>query len=332
MHRYDQNQGGRRDEQNRRDDRRDEQGRGRTGGYGRGDDRGQSDHGFMSRDHYEHGQGSGAENQGQGQRPSYEMDRSRGWAAERDEGRFRGGDQDSMQNNRDWEERGQWTRGENDRDRWRSGDDRGRMGGQRDFGAGSFRWDQSHASSGYGQGNVSMGAGGRHYGEPGSGTTGWDMGNRGAQDGHRGGQRSQADEDRMRRDHMNAQGSGGYGTMGRGAGAQRSENYGKAPKGYTRSDDRIKEEVCDCLSDADVDASEIEVEVQGGTVRLSGTVKNKTDKRTAEDIAEECRGVKSVENNIRVQSQSQSASSSKTNGNETQDAKKASDSRKHGIA
>ena len=76
---------------------------------------------------------------------------------------------------------------------------------------------------------------------------------------------------------------------------------GRGPKGYQRSDERIHEEVCERLSeDHDVDASEIEVKVSGGTVALSGSVTDRFAKRRAEDIAESVPGVKDVENGIRV--------------------------------
>lgn len=78
---------------------------------------------------------------------------------------------------------------------------------------------------------------------------------------------------------------------------------GKGPKGYTRSDDRIKEDVNDRLNDdSNLDASDIEVSVTGCEVTLSGTVKNRWEKRRAEDLAEAISGVKNVENRIKVNS------------------------------
>lgn len=76
---------------------------------------------------------------------------------------------------------------------------------------------------------------------------------------------------------------------------------GKGPKGYVRSDERIKEDVCDRLSDDDtLDASDITVEVSAGEVTLTGYVDSRQDKRTAEDCAEQCAGVAHVQNNLRV--------------------------------
>jgi len=86
---------------------------------------------------------------------------------------------------------------------------------------------------------------------------------------------------------------------------RREGNYrGKGPKNYTRSSDRIKEDVNDRLSDAwDIDASDIDVEVNGNEVTLSGNVPSKQQKRRAEDIAESVSGVTNVQNNLRVKQQ-----------------------------
>jgi osmotically-inducible protein OsmY len=76
---------------------------------------------------------------------------------------------------------------------------------------------------------------------------------------------------------------------------------GKGPKGYKRTDERIREEINERLSDDDhVDASDIVVSVDNGEVSLSGTVSDRSSKRRAEDIVEEISGVQHVENRIRV--------------------------------
>ena len=76
---------------------------------------------------------------------------------------------------------------------------------------------------------------------------------------------------------------------------------GKGPKGYRRSDERIREDVCDRLSDHPmIDASEIDIRVEGTEVILSGTVDSKEDKRRAEDIAESISGVTNVQNQLKV--------------------------------
>lgn len=90
--------------------------------------------------------------------------------------------------------------------------------------------------------------------------------------------------------------------IGRASDVESRPSYrGRGPKNYQRSDERIREDVCERLMvDDDVDASEIEVEVQGGVVTLNGTVHDRHAKRLAEDIADAVRGVKDVQNNIRV--------------------------------
>ena len=76
---------------------------------------------------------------------------------------------------------------------------------------------------------------------------------------------------------------------------------GKGPKGYQRSEERIKEDVCERLSDdALLDASDITVEVDGAEVTLSGTVDSRQDKRRAEDIAAAVSGVADVHNQLRA--------------------------------
>lgn len=76
---------------------------------------------------------------------------------------------------------------------------------------------------------------------------------------------------------------------------------GKGPKSYTRSDERIREDVCEYLThDERVDATNIDVKVESGVVILSGTVDDRMAKRRAEDIAESCAGVKDVRNEIRL--------------------------------
>ena len=85
---------------------------------------------------------------------------------------------------------------------------------------------------------------------------------------------------------------------------QERGHYGKGPRGYSRSDERIREDVNDRLTDDwQVDASEIEVIVTSGEVTLNGTVSRREEKRRAEDLAENVSGVRHVQNNLRVQNQ-----------------------------
>lgn len=79
------------------------------------------------------------------------------------------------------------------------------------------------------------------------------------------------------------------------------DRRGRGPKGYVRSDERIREDVCDRLcDDRMVDASEIDVAVAGSEVTLSGTVNTREERRRAEDCVEQVLGVTHVQNNLRV--------------------------------
>lgn len=76
---------------------------------------------------------------------------------------------------------------------------------------------------------------------------------------------------------------------------------GKGPKNYRRSDERIKEEINDRLTDEwNVDASDIEVQVFNGEVTLTGFVSDRYQKRKAEEVAESVLGVTQIENRIKV--------------------------------
>lgn len=83
---------------------------------------------------------------------------------------------------------------------------------------------------------------------------------------------------------------------------QRGTDYaGRGPKDYRRSDERVREEICDCMTDDPMlDASDISVQVKDGVVVLSGSVSSREQKRRAEDVAERMSGVKDVTNQLRV--------------------------------
>ena len=77
---------------------------------------------------------------------------------------------------------------------------------------------------------------------------------------------------------------------------------GRGPKNYVRSDERIREDVCERLSyDPYVDASDIEVIVRNGEVTLSGSVDSRQSKRLAEDVTSDVLGVRDVHNTLRIQ-------------------------------
>jgi len=92
--------------------------------------------------------------------------------------------------------------------------------------------------------------------------------------------------------------AGADGHVHRGTGPHR----GKGPAGYQRSDERIRELVCESLTDDDqIDASRIEVTVNNGEVTLTGSVEDRHAKRDAEDCACSVSGVRDVQNLLRVQ-------------------------------
>jgi len=145
-----------------------------------------------------------------------------------------------------------------------------------------------YAQGGYGQGGESGYGGGRTFNEP------YGEGQQYGQGGEYGGQSS-------------GQGWGGpqgYGGS-QGQGQSMGQHRGKGPKGYQRSDDRIKEMISERLrDDPQIDPSEVTVTVQGGKVTLEGTVDSRQVKNAIEEIAEQYGN--DVQNNLRVQRAGQS--------------------------
>ncbi len=94
---------------------------------------------------------------------------------------------------------------------------------------------------------------------------------------------------------------GSYGEPDYAFRSRRPSFRGRGPKNYQRSDERIREDVCEGLTrDERVDASDIEVDVKDAVVMLSGSVEDRVSKRRAEDVVESVSGVKDVQNQIRV--------------------------------
>jgi hypothetical protein len=93
----------------------------------------------------------------------------------------------------------------------------------------------------------------------------------------------------------------GLGQRGMSAGTGGGHRFGKAPKGYKRSDERIRDDVCDCIMRrGDIDASEVEVSVRDGEVVLTGFVYSRADKRAIEDLIDDVMGVLDIQNQLRV--------------------------------
>ena len=114
-----------------------------------------------------------------------------------------------------------------------------------------------------------------------------------------------------------------YGGTGMG------QHRGKGPKGYQRSDDRLKEMICERLrDDPEIDPSEVSITVQGGKVTLDGTVDSRHAKNAIEDVAEQF-GVQDVQNNLRVQKTSSVSDDTRVGKSGTDEADKAMKQNKH---
>src|SRR3569833_1272710 len=116
-------------------------------------------------------------------------------------------------------------------------------------------------------------------------------------------------------------GRGGYGQSAYRQGRQQ-QRYPQGPKGYTRSYERLREDLSERLMQAyDIDSSEVTVQVSGGKLILEGTVPSRYMKHAIEDIADAAPGVQDVDNRIRVMSSAnrwgsnQDAGSVATNAN-----------------
>ena len=200
------------------------------------------------------------------------------------------------------------------RDRERRGDYResgfGFGGTDRDFGGGGYGGYGNYGERGYGE----RGYGERGYGERGYGAR--DYGERGY-GGERGYERGYGERDYGQRGfgqpvfrgpsiaERSLGDRGGYRAESRDFGPEYWRDYrdrpmGRPPKGYQRSDERIKEDVCDRLMHSWVDAENVEIEVRSGEVLLAGSVEDRQAKREIEDIAAHVLGVKDVQNSIRV--------------------------------
>ena len=102
----------------------------------------------------------------------------------------------------------------------------------------------------------------------------------------------------------NAQSGHSRGGPGPGTQARTSSGpsyRGRGPRNHVRSDESIVNELIDRMTDHDrLDATEILVMVEDGVVTLTGEVPERRMKHLAEDLADAVRGVKDIENRIRV--------------------------------
>ena len=227
-----------------------------------------------------------------------------------------GGERDRDPNRDRWRSAGGYWRDEDrERDMWRDNERYGASDRDRDeYGSRGSGVDYYERPRGYGS---------EGYGSRAGGQAGQDYGSeRYRRQGHGGygpeSGRSWGSEQRERdNDYQGSQygsseydyrgGSlygGGYGRNDFGGQRQTQGPgtfRGRGPRGYRRSDERIREDVCDCLTDdPQLDASNLEVTVKECEVTLSGIVNRREDKRRAEDLVESISGVKDVRNNLRV--------------------------------
>ena len=241
--------------------------------------------------------------------------------------------------NRPWEEDdreyGQSARNDEDENSVRGGSleqGRGRFAGYGDFGQGDYnqpgrgggsgqdRYGQTgYGQGGYGQGNYGQPNYGQDYGS--SGTSNYGRSNFGSgrysreseysREGY-GGEGSYGSPGGWREPYgegqqygqpygqPSGQSSGQFGSRGS---SFQANHRGKGPKNFQRSDERVKELLCERLhDDPEIDASEVTVNVQGGRITLEGTVESRRTKMMIEDVAEQI-GVQDVQNNLRVQKQ-----------------------------
>ncbi len=155
----------------------------------------------------------------------------------------------------------------------RGGEYGGRQGG---YPGGEYEGSRDRAFGGYGAGD---------YG-----------GSRGDRGGEYAASRESADQEW----------SQGHGDWSQSREHMSGPHIGRGPKGYQRSDERIREDVCERLTrHGRIDATEIDVQVRSGEVTLTGTVESRQAKRMAEDTVESISGVKEVSNQLRVQEQGQ---------------------------
>jgi len=78
---------------------------------------------------------------------------------------------------------------------------------------------------------------------------------------------------------------------------------GHGPRRSPPGDEDMLDTICERLAgDSDMDASEIEVSVRDGRVVLAGMVPSRQARRDAEAIAESVRGVREVDNRLKVES------------------------------
>jgi osmotically-inducible protein OsmY len=81
----------------------------------------------------------------------------------------------------------------------------------------------------------------------------------------------------------------------------RESHRGKGPKGYARSDARVRELICEALTQHPrIDASDVEVNVANGEVSLSGSVADRWTKFAIEELAQRYVEDDRIHNTVKV--------------------------------
>jgi osmotically-inducible protein OsmY len=175
-----------------------------------------------------------------------------------------------------------------------------------------YGYNRGYQSTGGYQGGSGYQGNGGYRANEGNGRTNWNSGGSQGWSGESSGYGDRGESYGGSQDYRGSQNYRSGQGVGNGHGRVEESRYaGMGPKGYRRSDERIKEDISDRLTEhGSIDPSEVEVEVQGGDVTLSGTVADREQKRRAEDIAESCSGVGNVTNNIRCENRMPSRSAS----------------------
>jgi osmotically-inducible protein OsmY len=108
--------------------------------------------------------------------------------------------------------------------------------------------------------------------------------------------------------HGRAPGEQGYGSeyVGRDGHLPASAHEpAHGPKNWVRSDERIRDEICERLAAQEHDWSDVEVHVSDGEATLTGSVRNHDLSFEAERVAAGVSGVKDVTNELRVKTDAQ---------------------------
>lgn len=81
----------------------------------------------------------------------------------------------------------------------------------------------------------------------------------------------------------------------------RGPYFGRGPRNYQRSDERISEDIHERLTaHPEIDASDVEIEVKGGEVTVIGSVEDRWTRHRVEDVIDEVLGVREIDNKLRI--------------------------------